>query len=102
MAILRWIHLRKLVPLTDLIQGLESARRARGLDRRAGIARERASGRPPPAAAAPARGLATAAAIAGRRGDATVKSIEARSRAGAAPSNRRRHAERASLSPPAI
>jgi hypothetical protein len=24
MAILRWIHLRKLVPLSDLIQGLES------------------------------------------------------------------------------
>ena len=27
MALLRWIHLRKLVPLSDLIQGLEKARR---------------------------------------------------------------------------
>ena len=49
MALLRWIHLRKLVPLTDLIQGLEKG----------APSAPRGSGTP---AAPPARGRAGAAA----------------------------------------
>ncbi len=61
MALLRWIHLRKLVPLTDLIQGLDR-----------GAPASKAAVRPAPAAppappAAPPRSNA-----------ATVKAIEAR------------------------
>src|SRR4051812_36479860 len=70
-AILRWIHLRKLVPLSDLIQGLESApSRAAALP----------SAPPHPARAAqvPRSPVATAA---------TVKSIEERSEAPSTRSN---------------
>jgi DNA polymerase-3 subunit gamma/tau len=64
MAILRWIHLRRLVPLTDLIKGLESAAPA--------PARTMP---PPPRAAASAL---TAPAPSAPPRSATVNAIEAR------------------------
>jgi DNA polymerase III subunit gamma/tau len=65
MALLRWMHLRKLVPLSDLIQGLEKG----------GPARPAAAPRPaaaaPPAAPVPAPAPRATTA-------ATVRTIEAR------------------------
>jgi len=88
MAILRWIHLRKLVPLTDLIQGLES-----GSPR----PRPAASSPAPPRTPPPVRSTTAAATAQPARApqprspvttDATVNSIKARSeRAAAASSN---------------
>ncbi len=62
MALLRWIHLRRLVPLTDLIQGLEK-------------------GGPPPKVPAGRPAPAAPAAPAPRSTAATVKAIEARKQA---------------------
>ena len=83
MALLRWIHLRKLVPLSDLIQGMEKG--APGVARPAAAAPPRAAAPlPRPAApraapvAPPARPTATAA----------VKAVETRrenAKAAAAP-----------------
>jgi len=87
MAILRWIHLRKLVPLTDLIQGLESGAPRGASASPAGPSRSSQSvpGRAAPAAAA----VPTRAAAAPRAPSvtaATVKAIEAReAKAEAAP-----------------
>ena len=92
MAILRWIHLRKLVPLSDLIQGLESTpSRAGSAAATAGPVGTRStasvSGRPAPVAAPaqaarpvqpPRSPIATAA---------TVKSIEERTEAASSRSN---------------
>jgi DNA polymerase-3 subunit gamma/tau len=77
MAILRWIHLRKLVPISDLIQGLESGS-ARGASSSAGAVPARSpqparSGAPPagqPRVAPPPKAPSVTAA--------TVKAIEAR------------------------
>ncbi len=60
MALLRWIHLRRIVPLTDLIQGLEKR----------GPSPKVPAGRPAPAATSAPRSTA-----------ATVKAIEARKQA---------------------
>jgi DNA polymerase-3 subunit gamma/tau len=89
MALLRWIHLRKLVPISDLIQGLESGspRMATSASGPA-VTRSPASSmaRPAPTAVAtppppsrPARPPSSTAA--------TVKAIEARADVPAAPSN---------------
>jgi DNA polymerase-3 subunit gamma/tau len=74
LALLRWIHLRRLVPLTDLIQGLE---KGSGTPPRAS-APGSAPGRPasPPAAARPAvkppvSNAATVRAVETRRAEAT-------------------------------
>ena len=77
MAILRWIHLRKLVPISDLIQGLESGS-ARGASSSAGVVPARSpqparSSAPPaaqPRVAPPPKAPSVTAA--------TVKAIEAR------------------------
>jgi DNA polymerase III subunit gamma/tau len=77
MAILRWIHLRKLVPISDLIQGLESGS-ARGASSSAGAVPARSpqparSSAPPaaqPRVAPPPKAPSVTAA--------TVKAIEAR------------------------
>ncbi|MEW5983080.1 MAG: DNA polymerase III subunit gamma/tau [Acidobacteriota bacterium] len=62
MALLRWIHVRKLTPLSDLIERLEGG----GSTTPPGGARQQAGGRPtrPPAtgSSAPASGLPTASA----------------------------------------
>jgi DNA polymerase-3 subunit gamma/tau len=83
MAILRWIHLRQLVPISDLIQGLESAPSRAGSSASASSAgaprsAPMVSARPTPSAAplqparpVPPRSPVTAAA--------TIKSIEERS-----------------------
>ena len=70
MALLRWMHLRKLVPISDLIQGLEQGRRTgrqprvrRPLPRAAPSASRRA---PAPRRRAPP--AADAATVEGRRG----------------------------------
>jgi DNA polymerase III subunit gamma/tau len=71
MALLRWIHLRKLVPLTDLIQGLEKGSEKRAaVPGRTATATElpRAAPKPPPTSNA-----------------ATVKAVEARRDASPAP-----------------
>jgi len=75
MALLRWIHLRKLVPLSDLIQGLDkgSSAPARGVAAPAG---SRASA-PEPTRPAPRPPAISNAA--------TVKAVEARREASAAP-----------------
>ena len=65
MALLRWIHLRKLVPLSDLIAGVE--RPAGGAPARRATEPARS---PDPARPAPLRAPATSAA--------TIKAIEAR------------------------
>jgi DNA polymerase-3 subunit gamma/tau len=88
MALLRWIHLRKLVPLSDLILGagpsgapavrpspVPAAPRAA-----APAPRAAPQGAPSPAAAA---GAAPKAAAAGAAKAATVKAVEARREAGA-------------------
>ena len=58
MTLLRWIHLRKLVPLSDLIDGLEKARRRPGRPRPPGPPRRRVRHRRPRPRAppVPARG----------------------------------------------
>ena len=92
MAILRWIHLRKLVPLSDLIQGLESTPSRAGSSPPAsggGIARSAAPvpARPAPTTAPtqPARSVqAPRSPVAAA---ATVKSIEERTEAATARSN---------------
>jgi DNA polymerase III subunit gamma/tau len=80
MAILRWMHLRKLVPLTDLIQGLEAGPSRGPSSISAGGARQIAASpvRPPvasPAAQAPRAAQPPRSPVAAA---ATVKSIEAR------------------------
>ena len=86
MALLRWIHLRKLVPLTDLIQGLESG----GARRRHALAPQV---RPPPprarGAAAPRRRAAASAAMR-RRSRPSRRAASRRSAGAPAPSGRRR------------
>ena len=92
MAILRWIHLRELVPLSDLIQGLESTpSRAGSLPAASGVSVPRSvapvSARPAPMTAPtqPARSvLAPRSPVAAA---ATVKSIEERTEATTARSN---------------
>ena len=66
MALVRWIHLRKLVPLSDLIQQLQSGKAASELKAPAYTA--------PPAAARPAG----SGAIHSGEKSATVKAVEAR------------------------
>ncbi len=90
MAILRWIHLRQLVPISDLIQGLESTAS------RAGSSASASSGggprsapvvsaRPPSAAPLqPARPVPPRSPVAAA---ATVKSIEERSEAASGRAN---------------
>ena len=85
MAILRWIHLRKLVPLSDLIQGLESGAPRAGSagnstsSRTApALARPTAAGPPPQPVRAPQPRSPVAT-------DATVNSIKARTERSAAP-----------------
>ncbi|HEX2454917.1 MAG TPA: DNA polymerase III subunit gamma/tau [Vicinamibacterales bacterium] len=71
MALLRWIHLRKLVPLTDLIQGLEKgSEKGAAVPGRTATATElpRSAPKPPPTSNA-----------------ATVKAVEARRDASPAP-----------------
>jgi DNA polymerase-3 subunit gamma/tau len=71
MALLRWIHLRKLVPLTDLIQGLEKgSEKGAAVPSRTATATElpRSAPKPPPTSNA-----------------ATVKAVEARRDASPAP-----------------
>jgi DNA polymerase-3 subunit gamma/tau len=80
MAILRWIHLRKLVPISDLIQGLESpaprstsASGAAAVSRSAQPSASRSApppGAPPPRVSPPPKAPSVRAA--------TVKAIEAR------------------------
>ena len=80
MAILRWIHLRKLVPISDLIQGLESpaprntsASGAAAVSRSAPPSASRSApppGAPPPRVSPPPKAPSVRAA--------TVKAIEAR------------------------
>lgn len=90
MAILRWIHLRKLVPLSDLIQGLESpSSRAGGPSSTAAVPRNASSlparstqvsaPIPPTRSVPPPRSPVAAAAI--------VKSIEERSEGASVRSN---------------
>ena len=71
MALLRWIHLRKLVPLSDLIQGIEkgapSAPRGGGMPAAARPAAASAPARPSPVARPVSAGNAV-----------TVKAVEAR------------------------
>ncbi len=92
MALLRWIHLRKLVPISDLIQGLEST------PSRAGSSASASSGGAPRTApVVSARTTPIAAAVQPARpvqpsrspiaAAATVKSIEERSEAASARSN---------------
>ena len=66
MALLRWIHLRRLVPLTDLIQTLESNAPV-GPTFRSGVQKELAPAPPRPVATAPPANRA-----------ATVKAVEER------------------------
>ncbi len=77
MAILRWIHLRKLVPISDLIQGLESGPPRPGSAAAASRVGQSAPGRTaqpasgsPPRATPPPKAPSAAAAM--------VKAIEAR------------------------
>jgi DNA polymerase-3 subunit gamma/tau len=74
MALLRWIHLRRLVPLTDIIQGLEkggvSAPRAGAS---AALPRPASVPAPPrPVMKPPASNAATVRAVETRRAEATV------------------------------
>jgi DNA polymerase III subunit gamma/tau len=92
MAILRWIHLRKLVPLSDLIQGLESTSTRTGSSLSApGPAAPRSappvSARAAPSAvpAPPARAVQVPRSPLAAA--ATVKSIEERTEAASARSN---------------
>jgi DNA polymerase-3 subunit gamma/tau len=71
MALLRWIHLRKLVPLSDLLQGVES--RPGPAMPPAGAAPRMAPARPAPASAPVPRPPAQASA--------TVRAVEARRQA---------------------
>ena len=85
MALLRWIHLRKLVPLTDLIQGLEKggpATTVRGAGPSA-APRPAASESPRPAPKPPASHAATVKAVEARR-EAPVPPPEAASGNGSA------------------
>ena len=87
MAILRWIHLRKLVPLSDLIQGLES-----GTPRTAstGISPPARSAAPvvrPTAPAAPAQPVRAPQPRSPVATDATVTSIKARTERSGPPSS---------------
>ncbi|HZB25756.1 MAG TPA: DNA polymerase III subunit gamma/tau [Vicinamibacterales bacterium] len=68
MALLRWIHLRKLVPLTELIQGLGKGSSAAAASRPAGV-----SGPPRPPAAPP---RAVTSSDSGR--SATAHAVQAR------------------------
>ena len=83
MALLRWIHLRKLVPITDLIQGLEKGAPP--------------TGRPQPAATAPVPGRSVAPSAAPARPPAPPPPSRAAAPAPAAepPSNGRRRLRRA-------
>ena len=87
MAILRWIHLRRLVPLTELIQGLESGTPRAGSTTASTLPRSV----PPaarPVAAAPAQPARPPQPRSPVAADATVNSIKARSeRAAPASSN---------------
>jgi DNA polymerase-3 subunit gamma/tau len=85
MALLRWIHLRKLVPLSDLIQGLENGAPAAAPRGGGGVpapsrpAASTASPRPaaPPALPRPAGGsAATVTAVEARR-DAPARAVSA-------------------------
>ena len=74
MALLRWVHLRKLVPLSELIQGLDNAGPASvSPGRTVGQSPAVSRTAPPPAAARPS-------AVPSRPGiaSATVKAVEAR------------------------
>ena len=82
MALLRWIHLRKLVPLTDLIKQMEGGARAVGAPAPRPAAAPVAPAAPPPRTAPPAPMAAApppkfASASEGGRGD-TVRAVEAR------------------------
>ena len=92
MAILRWIHLRKLVPLSDLIQGLESTstRTGSSLSAPGPVAPRSAppvSARPAPSAAPAPPARAVQVPRSPLAAAATVKSIEERTEAAAARSN---------------
>jgi DNA polymerase-3 subunit gamma/tau len=74
MALLRWIHLRKLVPITELIQGMEKGTPVASAPRAASIAPSAQRQMAPPAApAAPRPAPRPPAANA-----ATVRAVEAR------------------------
>jgi DNA polymerase-3 subunit gamma/tau len=90
MAILRWIHLRKLVPLSDLIQGLEGTPSRAAAPAAGPGARRSAPPVPAPPATPPASPQPARPAHAPRSPvstAATVKSIEERSDAGSTRSN---------------
>ena len=72
MALLRWIHLRKLVPISDLIQGLEPGGRPAQAPRAAPPAPPRLAATPNVPVARPAPPRAPSATA------ATVKAVEAR------------------------
>ncbi|HET7696669.1 MAG TPA: DNA polymerase III subunit gamma/tau [Vicinamibacterales bacterium] len=88
MALLRWIHLRKLVPLTDLIKQLEGgapgARPAVPAAAPRPAASPAAAPRAPAAAAAPSRPAPPPAPVPASRTE-TVKAIEAKRSAAATP-----------------
>ena len=100
LALLRWIHLRRLVPLTDLIQGLDKGSGALPRASTAGPAPVRPAS--PPAAARPVvkppvSNAATVRAVETRRAEATVAKAPAAPAAvpGAAEPVQRRGAGRA-------
>ena len=83
MALLRWIHLRKLVPIADLIAGLESGaqvRRCRLRTVRSAPARR---------TCAPCAGCAAAPGM--RRADSVARPCDSRRRPAAAPAPARSH-----------
>ena len=102
MAILRWIHLRKLVPLSDLIQGLESDATARRLAAASASPRQRPSCRAAGAAAPaqPARPPQPRSPVAAAR--PSIRSRHEPKRRRAASSNGDAIASRSDASPPAI
>ena len=102
MALLRWIHLRKLVPLTELIQGLDKGG-APGPRRPARLGR--AAARRAPVVKPPRRTPATVRAVETRRAAGRGREVRRASRAGrprgadgsrraAAPAARRRRRRR--------
>jgi DNA polymerase-3 subunit gamma/tau len=75
LALLRWVHLRRLVPLTDLIQGLDT-----GSATAPRVAAPRVSAAPvasKPAVKPPSSNAATVRAVETRRAEATVAKAEA-------------------------
>ena len=75
LALLRWVHLRRLVPLTDLIQGLDT-----GSAPAPRVAAPRVSTAPvasKPAVKPPSSNAATVRAVETRRAEATVAKAEA-------------------------